>query len=54
MSNSRSKTRFNWLSGFTQAEILDLLQHHRNLTGTRLILTSVDYDVLVRSNLMGG
>ena len=29
---------------FTHAELLDLLQHHRSLTGTRLVLTNVDYD----------
>ena len=29
---------------FATAEILDLLKHHQNLTGKRLVLTSVDYD----------
>jgi hypothetical protein len=29
---------------FAHAEILDLLKHHRNLTGKWLVLTSVDYD----------
>lgn len=29
---------------FAHAQMLDLLQHHRNLTGKWLILTSVDYD----------
>ena len=29
---------------FAQAEILDLLKHHHNLTGKWLILTQVDYD----------
>ena len=29
---------------FTQAEILDLLKHHHQLTGKRLVLTSVDYE----------
>ncbi len=29
---------------FTNADLLDLLQHHRSLTGTRLVLTNVDYD----------
>ena len=29
---------------FTPADILDLLKHHHNLTGKRLILTSVDYN----------
>ena len=28
---------------FTNAELSDLLQHHRGLTGTTLILTNVDY-----------
>ena len=29
---------------FTTADILDLLKHHHNLTGKRLVLTRVDYD----------
>ncbi len=29
---------------FAQAKILDLLKHHRELTGKWLILTNVDYD----------
>ena len=29
---------------FATAEILELLKHHHNLTGKRLILTHVDYD----------
>ena len=29
---------------FARAKILDLLKHHRNLTGKWLILTNVDYD----------
>ena len=29
---------------FAQAKILDLLKHHRKLTGKWLILTNVDYD----------
>ena len=29
---------------FTKAELLDLLKHYHNLTGKRLVVTSVDYD----------